>query len=323
MTARNNFLLWIAACFLSLTAWIGSAGAAELLPVPEVAYVTDSAHILSAEQKRALETKLNDFERAYGSQIGVIIVPTLNGETIEDYAHRVGDSWKLGRKNIGDGLLFVVSVNDRRARLDVNRALEGAIPDVAASRILNETVFPSFKVGNYYQGISRGLDQVFMLIKGENLPAPDPDAWGKHERADGDPLWDQPWIAIMFIGFVATMMLRQLLGKKKAAPFAGLAVGAFGAFVMQSLVAGLIIAAIVVTACLLIPDEVLEAGEKRSRRIYRTRRRSRNQWDNFGGGGFGGMGGGFGGDGGFGGMGGGAGSGGGGDSAGGGASGSW
>mgnify|MGYP000016602530 FL=1 len=94
----NRFGLLIGAFFFWLSALFWTVSAADLLPIPEVAYVTDTAHLLTAEQKRSLEAKLAGFEEKYGSQIAVIIVPSTNGEPIEDYAHRVGDNWKLGRK---------------------------------------------------------------------------------------------------------------------------------------------------------------------------------------------------------------------------------
>lgn len=326
----NEILKLLAAFFLCFFAWFSYA-AEDLVPVPEVQYVTDTAHLFTPEQKANLINKLENFEKTVGSQIAVIVVPSTNGEPIESFAHRIGDQWKLGRKGVGDGLLFVVALNDHRVRIDVNRALEGAIPDVMASRVLNETVLPQFKTDNYYQGITQGLDRIFALIQKEDLPKPDPSKWGvQEEDYDGDgPLWDQPWVAIIFIGFVASMMLRELLGKKSI-PIAGIAIGGFGAFVMQSIVAGIIIAIIVMVLNLIIPTKVLEAGARRTERMYRTDRRYQNIrrrggfGGGFGDGGFGGFGGGGGIGGGIGGgMGGGAGSGGGGDSAGGGASGGW
>ena len=205
----NRFGLLIGAFFFWLSALFCTVSAADLLPIPEVAYVTDTAHLLTAEQKRSLEAKLAGFEEKYGSQIAVIIVPSTNGEPIEDYAHRVGDNWKLGRKDVGDGLLLIVAVNDHRIRIDVMRALEGAIPDVAASRIITDVMAPNFRQNNYYQGISQALDKVFTLIEDAKLPAP------QKKRAEAnilyDPaeaLWDEPWVAVLFIGFVITMMLR-------------------------------------------------------------------------------------------------------------------
>ena len=217
----NRFGLLISAFFFWLSALFCAVSAADLLPIPEVAYVTDTAHLLTAEQKRSLEAKLAGFEEKYGSQIAVIIVPSTNGEPIEDYAHRVGDNWKLGRKDVGDGLLLIVAVNDHRIRIDVMRALEGAIPDVAASRIITDVMAPNFRQNNYYQGISQALDKVFTLIEDAKLPAPQKKRSEANILYDpAEALWDEPWVAVLFIGFVITMMLRELMGRKSA-PLAG------------------------------------------------------------------------------------------------------
>lgn len=325
----NRFGLLLGALLFWICALFTSASAADLLPIPEVAYVTDTANLLTAEQKRQLEAKLAAFEEKVGSQIAVIIVPSTNGEPIEDYAHRIGDKWKLGRKDVGDGLLMIIAVNDHRIRIDVMRALEGAIPDVAASRIITDVMAPQFRNDNYYQGISQALDKVFTLIENAKLPAPERKKTQANILYDPDEaLWDQPWIAVIFIGFVITMMLRELMGRKSA-PLSGLAVGGLAAFIMQSITAGIVIALIVVVLAMCIPTSVLEAGAKRTAKMYGQDRRYRGRgrggdggFGGFGGFGGGGFGGGFG-DGGMGGMGGGAGSGGGGDAAGGGASGGW
>ena len=291
----NRFGLLIGAFFFWLSALFCTVSAADLLPIPEVAYVTDTAHLLTAEQKRSLEAKLAGFEEKYGSQIAVIIVPSTNGEPIEDYAHRVGDNWKLGRKDVGDGLLLIVAVNDHRIRIDVMRALEGAIPDVAASRIITDVMAPNFRQNNYYQGISQALDKVFTLIEDAKLPAPQKKRSEANILYDpAEALWDEPWVAVLFIGFVITMMLRELMGRKSA-PLAGLAVGGLAAFIMQSLFAGIVIALVVVVIAMCIPTAVLEAGARRTAKMYGTDRRYRGKRgggdDGFGGfGGFGDMG---------------------------------
>ncbi len=319
---KNNPLRLVAGVLLSLLLFASFAWAQannDLVPVPKFDYVTDTASLFTPEQRQALYSKLENFEKKTGSQVCVVVVPSTNGEGIEAFAHRVGSEWKPGRKDYGDGSLFIVAVKDRQARIDVMRALEGAIPDVAAYQILQEDVFPSFMKDNYYEGIDKGLDGIFKLIENEQLPAP-----GKEEEKSSPfgsgALWDQPWIAIIFIGFVITMMMRQLLGMKSA-PVAGVLVGALGWFIMQSWLAGLIIAVIVTVINLLIPTSLLEAGARRTARMYnrKDRRFRGNGRDGFGGG----FGGGGDGSGDSGGSGGGASSGGGGDSGGGGASGSW
>lgn len=146
--------------------------AAGLVAVPPLARVTDLAGVLKPGEQQALEGKLSAYETAHGSQIAIIVLPSTQPEPITDFANRVGDVWKIGRKGVGDGLLIVVAVNDRRVWISVGRALEGALPDVVATRISREVIAPRFKTGDFGGGLSDGLDAVFKRIDGEGLPTP-------------------------------------------------------------------------------------------------------------------------------------------------------
>jgi uncharacterized protein len=102
----------------------------------------------------------------------VLIVATTQPEDIAQYATRVFDAWKLGRKGIDDGALLIVAKNDHRVRIEVARGLEGAIPDAAAARIIREYITPKFRDGDIYGGIHAATDTLTKLIDGEKLPAP-------------------------------------------------------------------------------------------------------------------------------------------------------
>ena len=142
-------------------------------PVPPLtAHVMDSTGTLSAPQQAALEAKLTAFEKARGAQVVMLMVATTQPEDIAAYAQRVGDSWKIGRKDVGDGLLLVVAKNDRRVRIETTKTLEGAIPDLAASQIIDDAITPRFKQGDYAGGLDAAADQIMARITGENLPAP-------------------------------------------------------------------------------------------------------------------------------------------------------
>jgi uncharacterized protein len=131
----------------------------------------DSTGTLDAAQRSALEAKLTAFEQSRGAQVVVLIVPTTQPEDIAAYAQRVGDTWKIGRKSIGDGLLLVVAKNDRKVRIETTKALEGAIPDLAARQVIDTAITPRFKQGDYAGGLDAAADQLIALISGENLPA--------------------------------------------------------------------------------------------------------------------------------------------------------
>lgn len=141
--------------------------------VPELKQrVTDLTATLNAAQIQTLETKLADFEGKKGSQIGVLIVPTTQPETIEQYSIRVVEQWKLGRKGVDDGVLLLVAKNDRKLRIEVGRGLEGALNDATAKRIIAEIITPAFKQGDFAGGIAVGTDSIIKVVNGEVLPPP-------------------------------------------------------------------------------------------------------------------------------------------------------
>jgi uncharacterized protein len=152
----------------------GFAHAQALVEVPALrAPVTDLTGTLTPDQAAALEAKLRAFEQAKGSQVAVLIVPTTQPEAIEQYAIRVADAWKLGRKGIDDGAMLIVAKDDRKLRIEVGYGLEGALPDATANRIIDEVIVPRFRAGDFYGGISAGVDRMLRVIEGEPLPEPE------------------------------------------------------------------------------------------------------------------------------------------------------
>jgi uncharacterized protein len=216
------FVRWFTALFLCFTAV--SASAQGLLPVPQLTgHVVDSAALLNSQQRQALESKLAALETGSGSQVVVLMVATTQPEDIASFSNRVGNAWKIGRKGIGDGLLVVVARDDHKMRMEVAKSLEGAIPDLAASQIIDTAITPRFKQGDYAGGLDAGMDQIAALIKGEALPAP--------SRSSADPVWSssfdwQNLIVFIFFGvFVVGSIIRRVLGNKLGSIVTGGAVG--------------------------------------------------------------------------------------------------
>ncbi|MGH8821198.1 MAG: TPM domain-containing protein, partial [Rhodoferax sp.] len=139
-------------------------------------HVIDSTGTLTETQRQALEAKLAALEQTKGSQVVVLMVRTTQPEDIASYANRVGNTWKIGRKGVGDGLLLLVAKDDHRVRIEVAKTLEGAIPDLAADQIIQDAITPAFKRGDFAGGLNGGLDQIIGLINGEPLPAPTPQS---------------------------------------------------------------------------------------------------------------------------------------------------
>jgi uncharacterized protein len=204
----GSVLRGLAAVVLVALAAAG-AWAQDVLPVPALAErVTDQASTLDAAQRGALAAKLAALEQQTGAQVAVLIVPTTQPEDITDYAQRVGDAWKLGRKVEGDGALIVVATNDRRVRIVVTKALEGAVPDLAARQIITRHISPAFKAGDYAGGLNAAVDALAARIRGEGLPAPQPAS-----RAEG--LGVEGLAVFMFVAVpIVAVVLGGLLGRK-------------------------------------------------------------------------------------------------------------
>ena len=219
--------------------------AAEIAVPPLKARVTDLTATLTSDQRAALEQKLAALEARKGSQVAVLLVPTTQPETVEQYAIRVFDQWKLGRKGMDDGVLLLVAKNDRKLRIEVGYGLEGAIPDAIAKRVIDEDIVPLFKQGNFYGGISAGTDRVSKLIERESMPPP------RRTAAPGSG-WSTE---TFFIGFIilamASQLLHSLLGRFLGAGVAGVAAGIVG-YVLAGLAAAAIIGLIAFVISLFI-----------------------------------------------------------------------
>ncbi|HWZ62388.1 MAG TPA: YgcG family protein [Steroidobacteraceae bacterium] len=192
-----------------------------LQPVPKLAArVTDLTGTLTAEQQNSIEQKLAAFEAAKGSQLAVLIVPSTEPEDIAQYSIRVFDQWKLGRQGVDDGALLLVAKNDRRVRIEPARGLEGVLTDALCNRIIDETLAPAFRAGNFYGGIDAALDQMMKLVQGEPLPPPE-ERWqpGRHGRGRGA----LPFI--LFAVFAGSVVLRGIFGRTVGSLLTGAGAG--------------------------------------------------------------------------------------------------
>ncbi|MBB4818349.1 uncharacterized protein HNP29_001725 [Pseudomonas alcaligenes] len=161
------------ASLFSLLLVLVSLGAGAAQPVPALTQrVTDLTATLDAGQSAALEHQLAALEKEKGAQLAVLIIPSTGEESIEAYAIRVFEQWKLGRKGVDDGILLLVAKDDRALRIEVGYGLEGAVSDVLASRIIRERITPAFREGDFFGGIQAGTDALSGLVRGEPLPKP-------------------------------------------------------------------------------------------------------------------------------------------------------
>ena len=213
------------ACGLAASALAGAQ-----VPVPALAgHVTDQTGTLTAEQKASLEQTLTAFEARKGSQVAVLMVQTTAPEAVEQYALRVAEQWKLGRKKVDDGAILVVAKNDRTVRIEVGYGLEGALTDATSKRIISETIVPRFKQQDFYGGITEGIGQIVRVVDGEPLPEP----VHPPEASVGDVRQYAPLIFIVALAIGGA--LRAWLGKLPAALVTGGAVAAVTWFVSSAL----------------------------------------------------------------------------------------
>jgi uncharacterized protein len=217
---------------LMLTALLGCAmGSAQMpaqalpqLAVPAVSgHVIDQTHTLSPEQEQQIEATLTAFELRKGSQLAVLLLPTTQPETIEQYALRVAEQWQLGRQKVDDGAILVVAKNDRTVRIEVGYGLEGALNDATSKRIIDEVITPRFRQQDFAGGILAGLQRMVGVIDGEPLPAP-------AARSPQDPWNNITWIIVAgaMLGFV----LRALLGRFPGSVMTAAIVGAVTWFLL-------------------------------------------------------------------------------------------
>ncbi len=160
------------ASLLALLLCWAFAAVADVAVPPLSGRVVDQTGTLSGDDIARLTQTLRALELRKGSQVAVLIVPTTEPETIEQYSIRVAEAWKIGRKKIDDGALLVVAKNDRHLRIEVGYGLEGALTDVTTKRIIDEDITPKFKAGDFAGGVTAGVDRMIGVIDGEPLPAP-------------------------------------------------------------------------------------------------------------------------------------------------------
>jgi len=178
------------------------------VPVPALtAHVIDQTATLSAEQTSRLEQVLNAFETRKGSQLAVLIVPTTEPETIEQYSIRVAEVWKLGRKRVDDGVILIIAKNDRTLRIEVGYGLEGALTDVTSKRIIEETITPYFKQGDFNAGITAGVQKIMSVIDGETLPPPEQKTNSLSEKGS------QSLPVLILIAIAISAVLRSIFGR--------------------------------------------------------------------------------------------------------------
>lgn len=210
---------------LLTAAWLLTASwavpAVEPVPLPVLAArVTDLTGTLPADRVVSLEARLAALEREKGAQIAILLLPTTQPETIEQFGIRLAEAWKVGRRGTDDGVIVIVAKEDRKMRIEVGYGLEGAIPDAIAKRIVAEVMAPRFRQGDFAGGLDAAVATLAKIIGGEPLPPPTstPTPAAGADTGNGDGAM---WLfgAIVFSGVLHAML--GLVGSLLAAALAG------------------------------------------------------------------------------------------------------
>jgi uncharacterized protein len=244
------------AIILALTMCWAFAASADVAVPPLSGRVVDQTGTLSSGDIDRLTQILKDFETRKGSQVAVLIVPTTQPETIEQFSIRVAEAWKIGRKKVDDGAILVVAKNDRKLRIEVGYGLEGALNDVTAKRIIDEVITPRFRSGDFAGGISDGVDRILRVIDGEPLPAPAPRRQQQQQQSSDltwllNPLDPFTIIGILVLGGIMRGIFGRLFGSLTTGGLIGLLVWyIFGSLSVSAL------AAIVASAFTMFSDSI-------------------------------------------------------------------
>ncbi len=164
-----DFQSLIRKTFVAASLLIFSALAVAQRAVPELwgMRVHDEARVLSQQTVQELETQLKQFEDSTSNQIAILIIPSLDGEVLDEYALRVAEYWKLGQEEQDNGVLLLIAVEDRAVRIEVGYGLEGVLPDAVCNRIIRNEIIPNFRRNDFDAGVRAAVDALTKSIGGE------------------------------------------------------------------------------------------------------------------------------------------------------------
>jgi uncharacterized protein len=254
--------------FLALLLCWASAALADVAVPPLTGRVVDLTGTLASGDIAALTQTLKNLELRKGSQVAVLIVPTTQPESIEQYSIKVAEAWKIGRKRIDDGALLVVAKNDHKLRIEVGYGLEGSLTDVTSRRIIDEVIAPRFKSGDFAGGISAGVARIIGVIDGETLPAPAPEASHGQDFDDWIGFFNpiNPFF-IIGVGILGTI-LRAAFGRLIGSAATGGVIGGLAWYLLGStIIAGLLWA--LISVVVFFAGGILAASQDASRRSGR------------------------------------------------------
>lgn len=253
--------------------------------------IVDQTGTLTDDQKAILAKQISDEREISGNQIAIVIIPSLEGESLEEFSISLARDWGIGTKDNNNGVLMLVVINDKKLRIEIGFGLEGAFTDAQSGRITRNEITPEFTNGNYYEGIHAGLTSIIKAIHGEYTGR----VLSGWDKAIDDYLGDIFFYLIIFI-FIVISWVGSILGRTKSWWLGGVIGFVLGFMILVASGFGIlgIICVITLTILGLLFDKKVSKNYKK-----RTKSGHKPSWwaggGFFGGGSSGGGGGGFGG----------------------------
>lgn len=211
--------------------------AAHALDVPALrGRVNDYAEMLSSSTEGQLDLLLQDLEASDATQIVVLTIPSLDGDSLEDFSIRVAEQWKIGQKNLDNGAILLIAKSDRKLRIEVGYGLEGRLTDLLAGRIISNIIVPHFKAGQTDQGVIAGVQAMVGVVRGEFTATQAPSRDSGHDQRSGNGLFGL-MLALFFLNVLGR--LRRSLGALAGAvivPIIGIAVFGFSLTLLALLI---------------------------------------------------------------------------------------
>jgi uncharacterized protein len=209
--------------------------------------VNDYAGILTPATVSSIEARLRDLEATDSTQIAVLTVPSLQGDSLEGFSIRVAEEWKIGRKKLDNGAILLVARDDRKVRIEVGYGLEGVLTDLVSGRIIDDIIKPAFRAGDYDRGLSDAVDAMIAVSRGEyqSQGAPIGAVGRERARAYGYPVL----FLLFFIGILGS--IKRIVGGVAGSvlfPLAGLFFLPFGLWILLLIPLGFIAGLILPTA---------------------------------------------------------------------------
>jgi uncharacterized protein len=264
---------WVVSAALVALAPFGAALALEVPVAPSLDRpIVDQTNTLTPEQIDSLAAQINTSRQQKDYQLGILVISSLQNEAIEDYSIKVARDWGIGTKEQNNGVLLLVAKDDRRLRIEVGRGLEGDLTDAESGRIIRNTISPQFKKGDYYGGISQGVQNIAAQVEGR----PDQDTSSKVTGDTNIGGFAEAFAFLMFIGFGMLSWFASMLARSKSWWAGGVVGGVIGLLIM--LVSAWALWAIILTVILAIGGLILDWAVSRNFANHASRGENASWW---------------------------------------------